>query len=54
MNYQFIAEHAAIYPVTRQCRVLGVAVSGYYAWRKDQSKPRQQADEQLLGEIQQI
>jgi len=54
MNYEFIAEHAATYPVTRQCQVLGVAVSGYYAWRTGQTSPRQQADQQLLGEIQQI
>jgi putative transposase len=54
MNYEFIAEHAATYPVTRQCQVLGVAVSGYYAWRKGQTSPRQQEDQQLLGEIQQI
>lgn len=54
MTYQFIAEHAADYPVTRQCQVLEVAESGYYAWLKRQPSARQRADEQLLGEIQVI
>ena len=51
MKYQFIAEHAAEYPVLRQCQVLEVAESGYYAWRKREPSMRQQADEQLLSEI---
>ena len=32
MKYQFIAQHRQEYPVSTMCRVLGVAVSGYYAW----------------------
>ncbi len=31
MKYQFLAEHQQEYPVKTMCRVLGVAVSGYYA-----------------------
>ena len=54
MKYQFIAEHAAEYPVTRQCQVLKVAESGYYAWFQSQPSARQRADEVLLGEIQRI
>jgi putative transposase len=54
MRYQFIAEHAPEYPVTRQCAVLEVAVSGYYAWHKRQISPRQAADEVLLVAIQAI
>lgn len=54
MKYQFIAEHATEYPVRRQCQVLEVAQSGYYAWRKRKPSQRQQADEQLLSEIQVI
>jgi transposase InsO family protein len=54
MNYQFIREHAEEYPVRRQCQVLEVAESGYYGWRKEQLSVRQQADEQLLCEIQAI
>jgi transposase InsO family protein len=52
VTYQFIAEHAADYSVRRQCRVLDVAESGYYAWLKRQPSARQQADEHLLSEIQ--
>jgi putative transposase len=51
MKYAFIAEHAAHYPVERQCQVLGVSVSGYYAWRTRQPSQRQQQDQQLLADI---
>jgi len=54
VTYQFIAEHAAQYAVVRQCRVLEVAESGYYAWRQGQVSRRQQADAHLLAEIQAI
>jgi putative transposase len=54
MQYAFIREHAQEYPVRRQCQVLAVAESGYYAWLQAQPSARQQADEQLLGEIQSI
>jgi putative transposase len=32
MKYQFIADHRQEYPVSTMCRVLEVAVSGFYAW----------------------
>lgn len=54
MKYAFIREHAQAYPVRRQCRVLAVAESGYYAWLQAQPSERQQADAQLLAEIQVI
>lgn len=54
MKYDFIAQHAQEYPVTRQCAVLEVAVSGYYAWQKAQICPRQQQDQHLLSAIQRI
>jgi transposase InsO family protein len=54
MRYQFITEHAQEYPVQRQCQVLEVAESGYYAWRKRQPSSRQQDDAALAGEIQAI
>ena len=54
MQYAFIREHAQEYPVRCQCRVLKVAESGYYAWLQAQPSARQQADEQLLVEIQAI
>jgi putative transposase len=54
MQYQFIAEHAHDYPVRRQCQVLEVAESGYYAWLHAQPSARQQADKALLSDIQAI
>lgn len=54
MRYQFIAEHAQEYPVQRQCAVLEVAESGYYAWCKRQPSAHQQADAALVAEIQAI
>ena len=54
MKYAFIREHAAEYPVRRQCQVLEVAESGYYAWLQAQASQRQQTDEVLLAEIQAI
>jgi len=51
MSYEFVAAHQGEYPVTRQCGVLGVSVSGYYAWRQRQPSARQQADADLLAQI---
>jgi putative transposase len=42
MKYQFIAEHRHEYPVSTMCRVLEVAVSGYYAWLKRPPSRRSQ------------
>ena len=33
MRYRFIEKHQPQYPIRQQCAVLGVARSGYYAWR---------------------
>ena len=33
MKYAFIQENKPDYPITLQCRVLGVPRSGYYAWQ---------------------
>jgi transposase InsO family protein len=54
MKYAFIREHATEYPVRRQCQVLEVAESGYYAWLQAQPSQRQHTDEVLLAEIQAI
>lgn len=51
MRYQFIAEHRGDAPIAVMCRVLEVAPSGYYAWKKRQPSGRQQADERLAGVI---
>jgi putative transposase len=49
MKYQFIAEQQQDYPIKTLCRVLGVAQSGYYAWRQREPSRRSQ-ENTVLGE----
>jgi putative transposase len=53
-KYQFVAAHASEYPVTMLCRVLGLARSGYYAWRVRSHSARQKRDQQLISQIRTI
>jgi putative transposase len=46
VKYQFVAAQASEYPVTLLCRVLGLARSGYYAWRMRSVSAREQRDQQ--------
>ena len=32
MRYRFVAAERAAFPVRTLCRIIGVAVSGFYAW----------------------
>ncbi len=47
MKYTFIRQHREVFSTQRMCSVLGVARSGYYAWRQRGGEPsprrRQQA-----------
>ena len=54
MKYQFIEEYRDAYPVTLMCRVLAVAGSGYYQWRKQPRSARKMADQLLLKPIKAI
>lgn len=49
--YQFIAAHAAQHSVALSCRVLGVARSGFYAWRGRAPAARARADAALSARI---
>lgn len=49
--YRFIVVHQASYPVVLLCRVLGVARSGYYTWRRRGVSTREQADQALTERI---
>ena len=52
--YRFIAAHAAQHPVALSCRVLGMARSGYSAWRRRAPSARAQADNHLRERIRAI
>lgn len=54
MKYQFIEDHREQYPITMMCRVLEIARSGYYAWRKQPLSARKMADLLLLIHIHDI
>jgi len=54
MKYQFIEDHHGEYPVSLMCKVLGVARSGYYAWRQAPQSAREMADLALLEQIKEI
>ena len=49
MKYRFIAEHQQEYAVKTMCGVLGLAVSGYYAWLR-RSPSRRSQENTVLGE----
>lgn len=51
MVYEFVEREKANHPVRRLCRVLGVAPSGYWAWRTRGPSVRAQADAQLRERI---
>ena len=51
LRYAFIAEQASVYPVSTLCRVLGVSVSGYYAWRGHEPSQHEREDGELAKEI---
>ena len=48
MRYPFVAAERAGYPVRLLCRVVGVAVSGFYAWLR-RGPSRRRADDQRLS-----
>jgi len=51
MRYQAVGELAGSYPVRRLCRVLGVAPSGYYRWRRGTASRRAREDRRLKRRI---
>lgn len=53
-RFAFIDGEKASYPITMLCRVLDVARSGYYAWRRRGVSARQHTDAILSGQIQSI
>jgi putative transposase len=51
MSYQIIETNREVGSVERLCGVLGVSVSGYYAWRSRPPSQHQQQDAHLLRHI---
>jgi putative transposase len=54
MKYRFIEKHQKEYAVGQQCCVLGVARSGYYAWRERQKKGKNDPYQALIDHIRRI
>jgi hypothetical protein len=54
VKYQFIANHREEFEITVMCRVLGVARSGYYAWRQRPVSTREMANQELSQQIKEI
>jgi len=54
MIFSLIDEHRYLWPIRTQCRVMGVSVSGYYAWCQRKLSKRHVANQNLLGHIRRI
>ena len=48
MKYRFIREHQQEYPIKTMCRVLEVAVSGFYAWPSRRSQENTGLGERIV------
>jgi len=51
MKFGFVDEHRQTWPVRVMCAVLGLSVSGYYAWRSRPESSREAANRALLDDI---
>jgi len=54
MKYQFIAKQRTQHKIARLCRVLDVSRSAYYAWQKQPTSPRAQANSALANQVQTV
>lgn len=54
MKYAFIADRTQHWPVRAQCRVLGVAASGYYKWGQAEVSDRAAANAELAQAVHRI
>jgi len=51
VKFAFIASREVAFSVSAMCRVLGVAKSGFYAWRKRPKPERERRDAQLAATV---
>jgi transposase InsO family protein len=54
VRFHFIQAEKAHYPISLMCRLLDVSRSGFYAWLRRGCSPRQQQDQELGEQIDQI
>ena len=55
MKYSFITQHKNTYPISLQCRVLGVCRSGYYHYRENvANKPADPVHREMLDWVKDI
>ena len=48
MKYAFVREHAEEIPIVRQCQLLGISKSGYYAWLKRPTDTNKRREKQAM------
>jgi putative transposase len=54
VRYHFISAHADHWPVVIQCRVLGLAPSGFYAWKRRPNAPHHRQDDECAVMIRRV
>ncbi len=54
MRYRFVAAERAAFPVRVLCRIVGVAVSGFYAWQHRRPARRREGDQRVSERIRAI
>lgn len=54
MKYHFISAHADHWPVSIQCRVLGLVPSGFYSWKRRPNAPRHRQDDECAVMIRRV
>jgi transposase InsO family protein len=54
VRYQFIEDHQADWPIQRQCQVLQVTRSGYYAWQKRPISATAQKRAELTRQVEKV
>ena len=54
MRFRFIQQQRQRVSISMLCAVLGVSRSGYYAWQKRKPSAREQANQELIEQIQAV
>ena len=54
MTFAFIQKHCWRWPITLMCRVLGVSLSGYHAWRNRAVCAQSKRRDELTSQVQAV